>query len=64
MLAISALALAEVWPQEHHPRRLRLMDQKGAIGDLDTSTKHLKGFRTAMQLQKHRHSLPQAMLKM
>jgi hypothetical protein len=37
---------------------------EGAIGDLETSTKHLKGFRTAMQLQQPRRSLPQTMLKL
>lgn len=37
---------------------------EGAIGDLDTSSKHLKGFRQAMQGHKSTPSLPQKMLKM
>lgn len=37
---------------------------QGAIGDLDTSTKHLKGFRLAMQGQGSRPSLAQKILKM
>lgn len=37
---------------------------EGAIGDLDTSSKHLKGFRLAMQTRRSTPSLPQKMLKM
>lgn len=37
---------------------------QGAIGDLDTSSKHLKGFRLAMQNKRSKASLPQKMLKM
>ncbi|KFH49005.1 Sterol regulatory element-binding protein-like protein [Hapsidospora chrysogenum ATCC 11550] len=36
---------------------------EGAIGDLDTSSKHLKGFRLAMQSQRPKASLPQKMFK-
>jgi len=37
---------------------------EGAIGDLDTSSKHLKGFRLAMQQHDIRPSLAQKMFKM
>lgn len=37
---------------------------EGAIGDLDTSSKHLKGFRLAMQSRRSTPSLPQRMFKM
>ncbi|KAF4121159.1 Fungal Zn(2)-Cys(6) binuclear cluster domain [Geosmithia morbida] len=69
MLAISSLALAEVGIQhtplqDTHGGGANKVKCQGAIGDLDTSTKHLNGFRLAMQGQGSCPSLAQEMLKM
>lgn len=67
MLAISALALTEVSNPHQSSRASSLTGEQGAIGELDASSRHLRGIQTAIQewnQAEEAPTLPQRLLKM